>query len=310
LLINFKPRHEFFVGFDSDGSVFDTMEIKQKECFCPNNIKYWGLQPVAKYAREASEFVNLYSKWRGINRYPALVKIFDLLKERAEIRARGFQVPQAQSLRDWIASGAPLNNRSLQQAADKSGDPVLQNALAWNRAVNQAVEAMVYGIPPYPFVRESFEKLASKADLMCVSQTPSEALEREWAEHDIARYAALIAGQELGTKADHLKLAAVGKYPPDQILMVGDAQGDLDAAKANRALFYPINPGHEESSWRRFYEQVLERFFNGTYAGAYEAEVIEEFQAYLPATPPWEKGNGRSGNSAGASQTLQRNSNR
>ena len=290
-LIDFKPRHDFLIGFDSDGCVFDTMEIKQKECFCPNNIKYWGLQPVAKYAREASEFVNLYSKWRGINRYPALIKIFDLLKERVEIQARGFQVPQAQGLRDWIASGAQLNNLSLQRAAEKSGDPVLQNALVWNKAVNQAVEAMVYGIPPYPFVRESFEKLAPQADLMCVSQTPSEALEREWAEHGISKYAAIIAGQELGTKREHLKLAAVGKYPADHILMVGDAQGDLDAAKANGVLFYPINPGHEEASWQRFHEQVLERFFNGMYKGSYEAEVIQEFQAYLPATPPWEKRN-------------------
>ena len=289
LLIDFKPRHDFLIGFDSDGCVFDTMEIKQKECFCPNNIKYWGLQPVAKYAREASEFVNLYSKWRGINRYPALIKIFDLLKERAEIQARGFQVPQAQSLRDWVASGAQLNNLSLQRAAENSGDPVLQNALAWNKAVNQAVEAMVYGIPPYPFVRESFESLAPRADLMCVSQTPSEALEREWSEHNISKYAAIIAGQELGTKKEHLKLAAVGKYPAGHILMVGDAQGDLDAAKSNGVLFYPINPGHEEASWQRFHDQVLDRFFNGTYNGSYEAEVIQEFQAYLPATPPWEK---------------------
>ena len=91
LLIDFKPRHDFLIGFDSDGCVFDTMEIKQKECFCPNNIKYWKLQPVAKYAREASEFVNLYSKWRGINRYPALVKILDLLKERTEIQAAAFK---------------------------------------------------------------------------------------------------------------------------------------------------------------------------------------------------------------------------
>ena len=115
-------------------------------------------------------------------------------------------------------------------------------------------------------------------------------MEREWQEHDIAQYAAVIAGQEMGSKKEHLKLAAVGKYPANHILMVGDAQGDLDAAQGNGVLFYPINPGHEEDSWRRFHEQVVERFFAGTYAGAYEAEVIEEFQAYLPATPPWENG--------------------
>ncbi len=50
-LLAFKPRHRFFVGIDSDGCVFDTMEIKHKECFVPNIIKYWKLQAVSKYAR-------------------------------------------------------------------------------------------------------------------------------------------------------------------------------------------------------------------------------------------------------------------
>ncbi len=70
---NFKKQHPFLIAIDSDGCVFDTMEIKHKECFIPNIIKYWGLQPVSKYARAAAEFVNLYSKWRGINRFPALI---------------------------------------------------------------------------------------------------------------------------------------------------------------------------------------------------------------------------------------------
>ncbi len=77
-----KPEHDYFVGVDSDGCAFDTMEIKHKECFIPNIIKHWGLQPISKYAREAAEFVNLYSRWRGINRFPALVMVFDLLRER------------------------------------------------------------------------------------------------------------------------------------------------------------------------------------------------------------------------------------
>jgi len=79
-LVELKPKFEFFVGIDSDGCVFDTMEIKHKECFTPNIIKHWGLQPVSKYAREAAEFVNLYSQWRGINRWPALMMVFDLLR--------------------------------------------------------------------------------------------------------------------------------------------------------------------------------------------------------------------------------------
>ena len=57
-LLDFNPRHTFLVGIDSDGCAFDTMEIKHKECFIPNIIQYWDLQPVSKYARQAAEFVN------------------------------------------------------------------------------------------------------------------------------------------------------------------------------------------------------------------------------------------------------------
>ncbi len=78
-MVDLKPEHDFFVGIDSDGCVFDTMELKHKECFIPNFIRHFGLQGVSKYAREASEFVNLYSKSRGINRFPALVEQIDWL---------------------------------------------------------------------------------------------------------------------------------------------------------------------------------------------------------------------------------------
>jgi phosphoglycolate phosphatase-like HAD superfamily hydrolase len=289
ILINFKPKHDFFIGCDSDGCALDTMEIKQKECFCPNTIKHWELQAISKYAREVSEFVNLYSKWRGGNRFPSLVKVFDLLAERDEVKARGFQPPELQPLKEWIASGSALGNATLQEAAARTGDPILRRTLAWSEAVNQTIAEIVYGIPTFPFVKESLAKLTAQADLICVSQTPIEAIEREWGENDIAGYAAIIAGQELGTKTEHLKLAAVGKYPADHILMVGDALGDLEAARGSGALFYPINPGCEEASWRRFHDEALDRFFNTAYAGDYEAGLIREFESYLPETPPWRK---------------------
>ncbi len=82
---------------------FDTMELKHKECFTPNIIKHWDLQAVSKYARDAALFVNLYSKWRGINRWPALVMVFDLLRERDEVIRRGTPIPTAAILRDFIA---------------------------------------------------------------------------------------------------------------------------------------------------------------------------------------------------------------
>jgi hypothetical protein len=101
-LRDLTPQHSYFVGIDSDGCAFDTMEIKHKECFIPNIIAYWDLQPVSKYAREAAEFVNLYSKWRGINRWPALVMVFDLLAERAEVRKRPRCASSSSPVCRWV----------------------------------------------------------------------------------------------------------------------------------------------------------------------------------------------------------------
>jgi phosphoglycolate phosphatase-like HAD superfamily hydrolase len=288
-LADLTPRHDFFVGIDSDGCAFDTMEIKHKECFCPNIIKYWNLQPISKYGREAVEFVNLYSKWRGINRWPALVMVFDLLRERPEVLGRKVEVTRAQKVRDFIASGQPLSNEGLKAYLAAHPDPELENAMTWTKGVNATVADIVHGVPPFPYVRESLDLLKAKADMVVVSATPGEALVREWEEHDIAQYARVIAGQEMGTKKQHLALAAKGKYEPGKMLMVGDAPGDREAARANGALFLPINPGHEEASWERFYKEGLPKFLAGEYAGGYEALLISDFEKLLPDTPPWKR---------------------
>jgi phosphoglycolate phosphatase-like HAD superfamily hydrolase len=285
----FAPKHKFFVGIDSDGCAFDTMELKHKECFIPNIINHWELQAVSKYARMAAEFVNLYSKWRGINRFPALTMVFDLLADWPEVAKRGTAVPEAGPLRQWIEKEKALGNPALEQAVKDTGDPILAQTLRWSKAVNKSVEDMVRGVPPFPFVRESLAKLAGFADIMCVSATPGEALKREWAEHDIARYAAVIAGQEMGSKSDHLRLAAQGKYPAENTLMVGDAPGDLKAARSIGALFFPINPGREDESWEFFHKEALGVFKAGKYAGDYEKRLIERFDALLPSPPPWKK---------------------
>src|SRR6516225_6727339 len=92
-LRQFHKSSEFFVGIDSDGCAFDTMEVKHKECFIPNIIKSYGMAAISKYTREAAEFVNLYSRWRGINRFPALVMTFDLLIDRSEVLQRHHPIP-------------------------------------------------------------------------------------------------------------------------------------------------------------------------------------------------------------------------
>lgn len=294
VLIDFKPRCSHFVGIDSDGCAFDAMELKQKECFTPSTIRVWGLQPISKYARETAEWVNLYSKWRGANRWPALVKVFELLAERPEVKARGVEVPEGApgggAIKEFIASGYSPSEAGLKAyIAAGHGDEELWRGLEWTRTIDAAVAATVRGIPPFPMVRESLQKLQGKADLMVVSTTASDALAREWSEHGLAQYMSLIAGQDMGTKRQHLEYAAKRNYPDDHILMIGDAPGDLDAAHSVHALYYPINPGAEEKSWQRFFDEASEKFLNGSYAGVYEDSLIAEFDKLLSDTPPWKK---------------------
>ena len=90
-MFEYTPKHIYLVGIDSDGCAFDSMEVKHKECFIPNTINTYNLQGVSKYAREAAEFVNLYSKSRGINRFPALVETLEWLQRRPEVKARGIE---------------------------------------------------------------------------------------------------------------------------------------------------------------------------------------------------------------------------
>src|SRR5947208_829099 len=178
-LRNFNRTKDFFVGIDSDGCVFDTMEVKHKECFIPNIVKFFELAAVAKYARE------------------------------------------------------------------------------------------------------SLADLDDRADVLVCSATPGEALVREWEEHGLAAHVELIAGQEMGSKREHLALAAVGRYDPDKVLMVGDAPGDLKAAEANGVLFFPIRPGSEDESWALLHDEALPRFFAGTYTADYMPDHVARFQALL-----------------------------
>ena len=286
VLRDFQPKHDFFIGIDSDGCVFDSMEIKHKECFAPMFVKHHNLQAVSKYAREVWDFVNLYSKTRGANRFPALTRALNLLRDRPEVQARNVNVPSYPALDEWMERETKLGNATL-AAEVEGGNEGLAHIKVWSDGVNEQVADIVHGVPPFPLLGQTLEKALGQADMMVISQTPCDALEREWAEHDISKFVEIIAGQEMGTKTEHLKFAAVENYAAEKILMIGDAPGDHKAAKANGVLFFPILPGREEDSWERLHGEALDRFFAGTYVGEYEEELFAEFDGCLPENPSW-----------------------
>ena len=282
-----RPEKDFFIGLDSDGCVFDSMDIKHKECFCPAFINHFDLQAAAGAAREVWEFVNLHSKTRGVNRFHGVIRSMELVAEREEVRRRGAVPPSVEGLREWVGRETALSQAALEAECRGRDNADLARALRWSRDVTDAIARIVRNLPPFPQVHGVLEKAAQGADLMVVSQTPTADLEREWSEHGTEEFVRLIAGQERGTKTEHLRLAAAGNYPPERILMVGDAPGDLKAAKANGALFFPVVPGAEERSWERLGDEALDRFFRGTFAGDYQEALLKDFEAALPERPPF-----------------------
>ncbi len=287
-LEDFTVEHDFFVGLDSDGCVFDSMEIKHKECFTPMFIKHFRLQAAAKFARRAWEFANLYSVARGMNRFPVLVRSLELLRDWPDPMRRGIDIPDLTPLHQFINSGLPPSNAGLTEYMKTHSHPLLERTMEWSLAVNAQVKDIVEGVPPFPKVRECLAMINQQADLAVVSGTPTEALTREWEENGMAHHPKIIAGQELGKKTEHLSvMAGDDRYGDGKRLMVGDAPGDRKAAEASGCLFYPINPGHEEESWERLHGEALGRFFSGTYAGEYQAARAAEFEKLLPEQPPW-----------------------
>jgi phosphoglycolate phosphatase-like HAD superfamily hydrolase len=284
-LIGFQRNHDTLVAIDSDGCVFDSMEVKQKICFHPLIVRHWALEAVEAQLRETAEFVNLYSAHRGQNRFVALLKTFELLARRGDMD--GVKLPATASLRDFVESGDQLTNGALANRTGRTRDAELERLLQWSLEVNQAVEETVTDVPPFEGARRALETMAGTSDLIVCSQTPEEALIREWDDQGIRSFVAVIAGQELGTKAEHLSMVIADTYEVERVVMIGDAPGDLRAAEANGVYFYPIHPGEEEGSWNRWGKEAYPRFLRGTFGGEYQASLIADFEKRLPEEPGW-----------------------
>lgn len=282
-------QHGTFVGVDSDGCVFDTPTLKLRRYFHPMIIEHWQLEKCADALNTCAEWVNLGSRYRGSNRFAALLRTFDHFVRYPGVRESGIRLPSLDSLRAYVHSGLPLGVPSLRAEVERTGDAMLASVLAWSLEVSRRVDTEMQPVPPFPHVREALAAIAAGSDMAVVSQTPVAAVEREWKANGIDGFAGCIAGQEFGPKAGQLLAATDGRYPRDRVLMIGDAYGDLEAAREAGVSFFPIYPSEEEASWKQFLEEAYPRFLSGTFDTAYQSALIQRFETLLPTTPPWEE---------------------
>jgi phosphoglycolate phosphatase-like HAD superfamily hydrolase len=285
-LINFLPKSSTFVGIDSDGCVFDTMEVKQKDFFHPHIIRHWALEAIETQVRAAAEFTYLYSIFRGLNRFLGLCKTFELLNDWPEAR-NGAPLPDPADLRAFCDSGLPLSNETIKTEARRTGSVMLEQAYQWSIALNDDIERNMPDPPPFAGSVPALQRISKQSDVIVISQTQSATLLKDWHREDLAKYVSVIAGAELGSKIDHFTMAAVNRYPGSGILMIGDAPGDLTTAQAIGCNFFPINPGHEVESWKQFTEEAYGLFLGGGFSAAYQQQINRKFKSLLPKTPPW-----------------------
>ncbi len=284
---SYKKSKPMLVCIDSDGCALDTMEVKHKECFCTAFIECFGLQGISKYAREAWDFTNLYSKTRGFYRMKTLIMSIELLSKRREVMQRGYKMPDITPLVDWCNTYKVLSDATLREYAKTHDDEIIKTTLEWSAEVNRRIARLVKGVPPFPFVCESLAKVSQYADVAVVSATPTAALEAEWSEHGIKQHTNFICGQEYGSKK--AVISELKKhYGEENVLMIGDALGDYDAACAAGASFYPICPADEDGSWKQFHDEVAQQFISGNYTQEVQNKYVSKLNACLADIPLWD----------------------
>ena len=239
----YTKRNDFLICVDSDGCAMDTMNIKHFRCFGPCMVEEWGLEQWAQPILARWNDINLYTMTRGINRFKGLALAL------REIDGKYRRIDGVDELERWVANAPALSNDGVKAAIKAGGGEVLSKALSWSMKVNESINAMPFD------VKKPFDGVLEHVDILLA--------------------------QNVGSKAFCIQELLKKGYDKDKVLMTGDAPGDLDAAKSNGVLYYPILVRHEKESWTEFRETAVGKLTSGNYSGTYQQEKIEAFLGNL-----------------------------
>ncbi len=268
-----EKTNEHLICFDSDGTVMDSMNTKHINCFGPAFIKVFNIDNHKQKIIQHWIKVNLYSKKRGINRFLGLEEIIDYSKKY------GYKFDGEEEFDKWVHMTKKYSIESIEEYMDSnkiSNDNVLKKAIEWSIEVNSLIKSLPDS-QPFEGVVDLIKELATKADLVGVSSAPRTAVESEWKRVNIYNLFKAVACQDAGKKSEVLKKLIDSGYKTENIIMIGDALGDYEAAKIHGIHFYPITPNDEVNSWKFFSEHVVKRFLSDQYKDEYEEKIIEEF---------------------------------
>ena len=276
ILDNFNKQKDFLICIDSDGCAIDTMDIKHIKCFGPCMVTEWNLEEWKEPILERWNEVNLYTLTRGINRFKGLAVAL------IEINEKYITIEGLDEFVRWTEETKELSNESLEAEIEKTNNICLKKALEWSKFVNKSIDLLSDDEKcPFEGVKEAIITAKKVADIAIVSSANEKAVLDEWSQHGLLESVDIVLTQNIGSKAYCINKLIEKGYSRNNVLMVGDALGDLKAAEENEVLYYPIMVRKEKESWFRFTKDILERFTNNLYNGKYQEKVIAEFKANL-----------------------------
>ena len=277
LLADYKKRHDHLVCVDSDGCAMDTMNIKHFRCFGPCMIDEWGLGQWRDELLAYWNDVNLYTMTRGVNRFKGLSMTL------RKVNAEYVPVEDIDDIVEWAENAKELSNGALEKAiAEKPESVALRKALSWSVAVNKSIKELPEEeIRPFPLAREALAFAHERADVAIVSSANLDAVLEEWKKHGLLEHTDIVMAQNAGSKAACIAALLEKGYDKENVLMCGDAPGDLAAAEKNGVGYFPILVNRERESWEEFIQVAFERLLDGSYRGEYEDKKKTEFKNNL-----------------------------
>ena len=272
-LSEFKKTKNFLVCVDSDGCAMDTMDIKHIRCFGPCMIEVWQLQKWEEKILKRWNEINLYTITRGINRFKGLSMALSEINEQYQA------IDGIDDLIYWSENADELSNDALKKEIEKHPQKkIFKLALKWSEMVNNAIKELPESeIKPFPLVKEALKLAHEKADIAIVSSANLGAVLDEWEKHALLEHTDIVLTQNVGSKAFCISELLKKGYNKENVLMCGDAPGDLKAAETNEVFYYPILVKKEKDSWQDFINQGFSHLLDGSYD---EYETIKKRDFY------------------------------
>lgn len=252
ILMEVLCMSEVIFTVDSDGCAIDTMTYKHELFMAPLAAEKFNVREEDKERfLENWSNINLYSRYRGVNRFDGLV---------LTLKSINYDVMNVDNLYRWVEESDTLSPDTLKPEIDKHGTDDLKAALEWTFSVNKSVANGKEHDDVFEGALEGLKKISELGKIYVVSTANREAITDEWTRYDLIEYVDGIYGQDTGKKEDTIARFIADGTEPHQIIMIGDSPGDLVAAEKNEAWFYPILVGAEKESWDELIENVADKF--------------------------------------------------